>query len=214
MAKIKILLIDDHSIVRQGLMHYFATDERLDVVASISSIEDFYQLKGDVLPNVALVDLQLSGSSNGIDVTKQLKQRWPHCEVVILTSYHQDDLILAAFEAGALGYLLKDIEPDELVQAVEKAANKQAVFSPLIANKLLSLTSFNGESRFSLSDRELQILKLIAEGYNNTEIAELCFIHIKTVRSHVSNILAKLQLRDRTQLAIHAWRSGLVGQQI
>lgn len=212
--KIKILLLDDHAMVRQGLQFYFSTDERLEVVATIACVEDVKALEDSLYPDVALIDLHLADQGSGIEATRQIKSRWPSCEVVILTSYHQDDLILAAFEVGALGYLIKDIEPEALIAAVVKAVDGQAVFSPVIANKLLTLTSVATTPHLALSDRELQVLKLIAQGYNNSEIATQCFINIKTVRTHVSNILSKLQLRDRTQLAIHAWRKGLIDPRI
>jgi len=213
---ITVVSIDDHPMVREGIALFLSLQNDIDVIAQASTIDEGLALIAQHKPNVVLMDLQIDDKLAGIEGTLGVKQQSPHSEVIILTSYHNDEYIFPAFEAGALSYLLKDILPEELASAVRKASEKQAVFSPIVANKLLkyasSQKSLNAKMalKMTLSEREQQILKLIAMGNNNAEIADELFIAIKTVKSHVSNILAKLQLRDRTQAAVHAWKSGMM----
>jgi len=214
--KITVVSIDDHPMVREGIALFLSLQEDINVIAQASTIDEGLALIAQHKPDVVLMDLQIEDKLAGIEGTQFVKKHYPESEVIILTSYHNDEYIFPAFEAGALSYLLKDILPKELTGAVRKAALKQAVFSPIVANKLLkhasSQKSLNDKValKMTLSEREHQILKLIATGHNNAEIAEELFIAIKTVKTHVSNILAKLQLRDRTQAAVHAWKSGLM----
>ncbi|MCJ8318099.1 MAG: response regulator transcription factor [Colwellia sp.] len=213
---ITVISIDDHPMVREGIALFLSLQNDINVIAQASTIDEGLALIALHKPDVVLMDLQIEDTLAGIEGTQLVKKQSPESEVIILTSYHNDEYILPAFEAGALSYLLKDILPEELSSAVRKAAQKQAVFSPIVANKLLKYASsqkpLNAKValKMTLSEREHQILKLIATGNNNAEIAEALFIAIKTVKTHVSNILAKLQLRDRTQVAVHAWKSGMM----
>jgi len=152
-----------------------------------------------------------------VEATRRIKEVSPRTQVVILTSYHDDEYLLPAVRAGALSYLLKEIEPGELLAAIRKAARGEAVLHPHVASKLVQsirdTTSDNCELTTPLSERELEVLRLIAEGLPNARIAERLFISEKTVKSHVSNILSKLHLSDRTQAAVYAWRQGVVSRQ-
>lgn len=210
---IKLVIVDDHAIVRQGIASYLSTVPNISIVGQADSSDMLFEHLDAWQPDVVLMDLQLTNTHDGILATETLKKRTPACQVVILTSFHQDDYIVQSFKAGALSYILKDIAPDELASIVIKAAKGDAVLSPLVATKLLSLTSSQpADTSLDLSNREVEVLNLVALGLNNAEIAEKLFINIKTVRTHVSSILNKLQLRDRTQVAIHAWRTGMVQQ--
>jgi NarL family two-component system response regulator LiaR len=149
-----------------------------------------------------------------VEVTRQVKQASPRTQVIILTSYHQDEHIFPAIRAGALSYLLKDVGPVELAEAVRKAATGEAVLHPRVASRVvqeLHGARQDAPNAFTeLSDREMEVLRLIADGLSNAKIAEALVISEKTVKSHVSNILNKLHLADRTQAAVYAWREGVV----
>ena len=209
---IRIVTVDDHAIVREGIALYLGSYPDFEVVGQADSAESLFESIDNWQPDVVLMDLHLNGEKNGIEATKELLVTYPDIKVIILTSYHQDEYVFPAFNAGALSYLLKDAAPETLAIAIEKACQNQPVFSDMVAKKLISVANGkrNQEESFELSDREMQILKLIAQGLNNAEISEKLFIHIKTVKTHVSHILQKLRLRDRTQVAIHAWKSGIM----
>lgn len=151
---------------------------------------------------------------DGVETTRQVKKVSPRTQIIVLTSYHQDEYIFPAIRAGALSYLLKDAQPEELANAVRKAAKGEAVLHPRVAARVVQ--ELHGVRQDSpnpfteLSDRELEVLRLIADGLNNADIAEQLVISEKTVKSHVSNILSKLHLGDRTQAAVYAWREGVV----
>jgi NarL family two-component system response regulator LiaR len=151
---------------------------------------------------------------DGVEVTRRVKQASPRTQVIVLTSYHQDEHIFPAIRAGALSYLLKDVGPAELADAVRKAADGEAVLHPRVAARVVQELHGAREdipNPFTeLSDREFEVLRLIADGLNNADIAETLVISEKTVKSHVSNILNKLHLADRTQAAVYAWREGVV----
>lgn len=206
-SPIKVCSIDDHPLVRQGICQFLALYDDIIVVGEAGDQTSALRVAVQCQPDVVLLDLILHGEMQGVLLTQQLRQLLPNTAVVILTSFHDDRYVEAALAAGALTYLLKDIAPIELVEAVRKAAQGLAVLSPLVATRLL-------QSRFTpapeLTSREIAILQLVARGYSNAEIADQLFIAIKTVRTHVSHILSKLQLRDRTQAAAHAWQHGWV----
>jgi two-component system, NarL family, response regulator LiaR len=152
--------------------------------------------------------------TDGVETTRQVKRVYPRAQVIVLTSYHQDEHIFPAIRAGALSYMLKDVGPTELADGVRKAAVGEAVLHPRVAARVVQ--ELHGARRDTvnpfteLSEREMETLKLIAEGLSNSEIAERMIISEKTVKSHVSNILSKLHLADRTQAAVYAWREGVV----
>ncbi|MBE3575011.1 MAG: response regulator transcription factor [Firmicutes bacterium] len=216
---ITVVIVDDHPLVRQGVRDFLETQPDLQVVGEAASGEQAVQLAGHLVPDVVLMDLVLPGGIDGVEATRRAKQVSPRTQVVVLTSYHEDEHIFPAIRAGALSYVLKDVGPQELADVVRRAARGEAVLHPHVAARLVQeLQGAGARSQtpnpFSeLSDRELEVLRLIAEGFSNVEIAEKLVLSAKTVKGHVSNILSKLQLQDRTQAAVYAWRTGLIRRQ-
>lgn len=211
---IRVLLIDDHSVVRQGIKTYLSLQKGIDVVGEADSGEKGVALAEELTPDVVITDLIMPGSISGVEVTRRIKQISPSSKILVLTSYHEDKHIFPAIKAGALSYLLKSIDAIDLVDAVRRAVKGIVVLHPNIASRVISEMQehrFNNDNPYSLlTNRELEILKLIASGKENADIAEDLNIAIKTVRTHVSNILSKLQLDNRTQAAIYAWRENIV----
>jgi len=211
--KISVLIVDDHELVRQGIETFLNLQPDIEIVACSANAKQAIQQVVELVPDVVLMDLNLGEGMNGIEATSEIKTISPQSKVIVLTSFHSDEYIFPAIKSGALSYLLKDIEPLELADAIRKAASGQAVLAPIVAKRIVEEMQPSSKevipSHSQLSTRELEILKLIAEGFNNQEISESLHITIKTVRCHVSNILSKLHLRDRTQAAIHAWKKGL-----
>ncbi len=210
---ITILLVDDHSVVRLGLKAYFATLPDLHVVGEAGSGQEAVKLVEQHAPDVVLMDLIMPGM-DGVETTRQVKRVSPRTQVIVLTSYHDDEHIFPAIRAGALSYLLKDMDPDDLADAVRRAHAGEAVIHPRVAARLVKEISgirHEAVNPFNeLTDRELEVLRHIAGGKNNQEIAEALVISEKTVKSHITNILSKLHLADRTQAAVYAWREGIV----
>jgi NarL family two-component system response regulator LiaR len=210
---ITVLIVDDHSVVRQGVRAFIETQPDITVVAEAESGEAAIKLAAEHAPDVVLMDLVMPGL-DGVEATRLVKQASPRTQVIVLTSYHQDEHIFPAIRAGALSYLLKDVEPRELADAVRKAARGEATLHPRVASRVVQ--ELHGARRDAtnpfteLSERELDVLRLIADGLSNADIAERLIISDKTVKSHVSNILNKLHLADRTQAAVFAWREGVV----
>lgn len=213
--KITVLLVDDHAMVRQGVRAFLQTQPDISVVAEASTGEEAVREAAEHAPDVALMDLIMPGT-DGVEATRRLKDRSPRTRVIVLTSYHDDEHIFPAIRAGALSYVLKEVGPEELADAIRKAAAGEAVLHPRVAARVvreLHGASSPGETPNAyreLSDRELEVLRLIADGLANAEIAARLYVSEKTVKSHVGNILSKLHLADRTQAAVYAWRQGVV----
>jgi NarL family two-component system response regulator LiaR len=211
--KITVLLVDDHKVVRQGVHAFLQTQADIEVVGEADSGETAVTLAVEHAPDVVLMDLVMPGM-DGVTATRQVKAQSPRTQIIMLTSYHQDEHIFPAIRAGALSYLLKDIEPAALADAVRQAAQGEAVLHPRVAARVVQELRGSREESVNvfteLSDREMEVLRLIADGANNSSIAEQLVISEKTVKSHVSNILSKLHLADRTQAAVLAWREGVV----
>lgn len=211
--KISILIVDDHEVVRQGLKAYLDAQPDFFVVGEASSGEDAEKLAGDLLPDVVLMDLVMSGIG-GVVATRKIKDVTPRTQIVVLTSYHQDEFIFPALQAGAISYVLKDVKMDDLVDAIRKAAQGEAVLHPRVAERVIHEITGAKRAVFNpfteLTNREMEILRLIARGLSNSEIAEELIISENTVKGHVSNILSKLHLADRTQAAVYAWEQGLI----
>ena len=211
--QITVLLVDDHAMVRQGVRAFLETQGDITVVAEAASGEEAVRLASEHAPDVALMDLIMPGM-DGVEATRRLTARSPRTNVVVLTSYHDDEHVFPAIRAGALSYVLKEVGPDELADTIRKAATGEAVLHPRVAARVVR--ELHGARRdepnafHDLSDRELEVLKLIAEGLSNAEISDRLFISEKTTKNHVSNILGKLHLADRTQAAVYAWRQGVV----
>jgi NarL family two-component system response regulator LiaR len=213
MDRVSVLVVDDQPVVRQGVRAFLATQPDLAVVGAAGSGEEALRLVAEHAPDVVLVDLVMPGM-DGVETTRRLRQLSPRTQVLVLTSYDQDEHIFPAIRAGALSYLLKEIGPEELADAIRRAARGEAVLHPRVAARVvqeLHGTRKDQPNPFvDLSERELEVLRLIAGGLTNEEIAERLVISEKTVKSHVSNILAKLHVADRTQAAVFAWREGVV----
>jgi NarL family two-component system response regulator LiaR len=213
--KISLLLTDDHAIVRQGIRVFLELQPDLVVVGEADSGEAAVRMAAELAPDVVLMDLVMPGM-DGVEATRQVKQVSPHSQIIVLTSYHEDEYIFPALRAGALSYVLKDVGPDELADTVRKAARGESVLHPRVASRVVQ--ELRGAKRDTpnlfteLSDRELEVLRLIADGLSNAEIADRLVISEKTVKGHVSNILSKLHMLDRTQAAVFAWQQGLVGR--
>ncbi|MBA2679703.1 MAG: response regulator transcription factor [Ktedonobacteraceae bacterium] len=215
MDKISILITDDHTLVRHGIEDFLALEPDLVVVGEADSGEKAVRMAAELAPDVILMDLVMPGIG-GVEATRQVKQVSQHSQIIILTSYHEDEYIFPALRAGALSYVLKDIGPDELADTIRKAARGESVLHPRVASRVVQ--ELRGAKRdipnlfTELSDRELEVLRLIAAGRSNADIATALVISEKTVKGHVSNILSKLHMMDRTQAAIFAWQQGLVAR--
>ena len=210
---ITVLIVDDHAVVRRGIRALLEAEGDCVVVGEASSGGEAVLLAADLVPDVVLMDLVMP-AMDGVEATRLLKQRSPHSQVIVLTSYHEDEHIFPAIRAGALSYLLKGVGLDELTEAIRKAARGEATLHPHVAARLVQeLKGASQETSMlyqTLSQREREVLRLIAEGLSNAQIAERLVIAERTVKSHINNILSKLHLADRTQVAIFAWRSGIM----
>lgn len=209
---ITIMLVDDHQVVRMGLVAYFETLSDINVVAEAGSGKEALTLVQQHVPDVVLMDLNMP-EMDGVEATRKLRQISPGTQVIVLTSHHDDGHIFPAIRAGALSYLLKNIDPDELADAIRKAHLGEAVLNPRIAARVVQeVQGVRDEINpfTELTDREMEILRLIADGLNNRTIAAELVISEKTVKRHITNIFSKLHLSDRTAAAVYAWRSGIV----
>src|SRR5215471_5122427 len=207
---IRVLIVDDHAVVRQGLRFLLERQPDISVVGECGDGEQAVALAADLIPEVILLDL-LMPQMDGITAVREIKRLTPATQIIILTSYHDDDLIFSAIKAGALSYLLKDSSPRELIAAVRAAAQGESRLHPTVATRVLREMHAQEQSPFSeLTPRELEVLSQIARGRTNYEIAATLVISEGTVKMHVSNILSKLHLADRTQAAIYALQKRLV----
>jgi len=196
-----------------GLRGYLETLPEFTVVAEAASGEDALTLAAEHIPDVVLMDLIMPGM-DGVETTRRVKKINPRTQVVVLTSYHEDIHIFPALKAGAVAYILKDMKMDKLADAIQRAVRGETSLHPLVAERVLC--NLRGESTGSdaflteLTDHEMDVLKLIANGLSNSQIAEKLVISENTVKGHVSNILSKLHLLDRTRAAVYAWQKGIV----
>lgn len=211
---IKVLLVDDHKIVRQGVRAFLHTLADIQVIAEADSGAGAVTAVEVHQPDVVLMDLEMPGDLDGIAATRQIRKRRPETQVIVVTSHHQDEYIFPAVRAGAISYLLKDVEPDELASAIRKAAHGEAVLDSRVASRIVrelqGLREEDVNPFTGLSEREFDVLRLIAAGKSNAEIAETLVISESTVKTHIGNILKKLHLDDRTQAAVYAWQEGIV----
>ncbi len=212
MAKsIRILIADDHAIVRKGIRALLATEADIEVVGEAADGKEAVEKAERLHPDVILMDLVMPGM-DGIEATRRITTRQPETRILVLTSFAEDEKVFPALKAGALGYLLKDAGPEELVRAIRQVYCGESSLHPAIARKVLQELSRPPErppTPEPLTERELEVLRLIAKGKSNREIAEELVISEATVRTHVSNILGKLQLASRTQAALYALREGI-----
>jgi NarL family two-component system response regulator LiaR len=212
METISVMLIDDHRVVRQGLRDFLELQGDIEIVGEAGSGEEGVQLARELLPDVVLMDLVMPGI-DGVETTRRVKQVSPSSRVIVLTSFADDDKVFPAIKAGAISYLLKDVSPEELAHAIRAAQRNEAVLHPEVATKLMQEFSAprpNEAPVDQLTPREMDVLRLVAKGMSNKEIADNLVISEKTTKTHISNILSKLHLADRTQVAIYALRQRLV----
>lgn len=205
---IRILITDDHSVVRQGLRMFLGLDPDFEIIGEAADGAEAVQLVGDLQPDVVLMDLLMPGM-DGITATGIIRKQYPDVEVIALTSVLEDASVVGAVRAGAIGYLLKNTEADDLRVAIKAAAGGQVQLSPQAAARLMREVRAP-ESPQALTDRETDVLRLLAQGLANKEIAVSLSIGEKTVKTHVSNVLAKLGVPSRTQAALYAVQIGLV----
>jgi len=207
---IQVLLVDDHAVVRRGSSASLATYPEITAVGEASSGAEGIALAARLLPDVVLMDLLMSGM-DGIEATRRIRAAVPSAQVIVLTSYSEDERIFPAIKAGALSYLLKDVSPEDLVRAIKAARRGDATLHPSVAARLMrELTSAHTSRLDELTEREREVLACIAHGMSNADIAARLIIGERTVKTHVSNILSKLHLQDRTQAALLALRERLV----
>jgi NarL family two-component system response regulator LiaR len=210
---ITILIVDDHEVVRKGVRSYLETLPDFRVVGETGSGEEGIELVSELIPDIVLLDLIMPGM-DGVETTRQIKKISPRTQVVVLTSYHEDVHIFPALKAGAISYILKDMKMEKLVEALHRAVQGEVTLHPRVAARVLQ--NIRGEYTeeqplfTDLTERELDVLKLIANGMTNSQIAGKLVISENTVKGHVSNILSKLHVADRTQVAVYAWQRGLV----
>jgi NarL family two-component system response regulator LiaR len=208
---VKVLLVDDHEMVRIGLAAVLGTEEGIEVVGEASSGIEGLRLAQEYRPDVVLMDLVMDGM-DGIETTRRLLEVHPDCKVIVLTSYIDDEKLYPVIEAGAFSYLLKTSRASEIASAIRAAANGQPVLESRVASKMMNRfrqPKAAAAPHDELTEREMEVLKLIAKGKSNQEAADELYIGIKTVKYHVTNILAKLGVEDRTQAAIYAVKNGL-----
>ncbi|MFN2270106.1 MAG: response regulator [Anaerolineae bacterium] len=212
--KIKVLIVDDHQVVRQGLRTFLELHDDVIVVGEAGDGATAVEMVRQFEPDVVLMDLVMP-QLDGIVAMRQIKSSGVHTKVIALTSFAEDDKVFPAIQAGASSYLLKDVSPDDLVEAIRAVHRGEARLHPDIVRKLMEQVAHQASpSREAptddLTEREREVICLVAQGHSNSEIAQTLFISDKTVKTHISNILGKLNLQDRTQLAIYAIKHGLV----
>lgn len=210
MARIRVAVVDDHEMVRKGIISYLETEPGIEIVGEANSGNKAVTLVKKTKPDVVLMDL-LMENGTGIDETREILRFYPECKIIIITSFYDDEQVFPAIEAGAFSYMLKTATASEVIKAIEKASRGETVIEPKVANKMMRrLRPQERKPHDELTERELDVLKCIGEGMTNQQISEELFIGVKTVKTHVSNILGKLALSDRTQAAVYANRNGLI----
>lgn len=209
--KIRILIADDHAIVREGLRALLATEPDLELVAEATDGIQAVTKARALKPDVILLDLMMP-RMDGVEAIAGIKKDWGEARIIVLTSFSDDEKVFSAIRSGALGYLLKDSSPQDLLNAIHTVANGEGFLSPSIASKVMREINQPPKlppTKDPLTERENEILQLVAQGLTNDQIAEKLVVSERTVRTHVSNILAKLQLANRTQAALYALKEGL-----
>jgi NarL family two-component system response regulator LiaR len=209
--KIRILIADDHAIVREGLRALLATGPDLELVAEATDGIQAVTKTRALKPDVILLDLMMP-RMDGVEAITEIKKEWQEARIIVLTSFSDDEKVFSAIRSGALGYLLKDSSPQDLLHAIHTVANGEGFLSPTIASKVMREINQPPKlppTKDPLTERENEILQLVAQGLTNDQIAEKLVVSERTVRTHVSNILAKLQLANRTQAALYALKEGL-----
>ena len=210
---IRVLIADDHPLFREGMRGRLDRVADIEVVGEAASGDEVIELAHRLEPRVILMDIKMPGL-NGIEATREIQQSTPHIGVLVLTMFEDDDSVFAAMRAGAKGYLLKDSGGEEVVNAIRAVASGEAVFGPGVAERIIGFFSVPRPAAPQrafpeLTEREEEVLSLVAQGKSNQEISRRLFVSLKTVRNHVSNILLKLQVADRAQAVIRARDAGM-----
>ncbi len=205
---IRIALIDDHHVVRRGLRSYLESFSEIAVIGEASSGEEALAQMENWLPDVAVIDLLMPGGIDGIETTRRIREMTPHTQVVVLTAQTDEARVVAALRAGAIGYLRKDTQPELLLNAVYAAAKGQSVLDPSVAGTVLQELRTGGKD--DLTARETEVLRLLASGRSNHEIADILVVSDETIKTHVGNILTKLHLAHRAQAMIYALKRGVI----
>ncbi len=213
MEPIRVLIADDHPFYREGVRTMLSVASEIDIVGEAARGDEAIAQAVALQPDVILMDLKMPGI-NGIEATRRILHSSPHIGVLVLTMFDADESVFAAMRAGARGYLLKDVDQEEVVRAIKAVSRGEAIFSPAIARRLIhyfaALRPVAADLAFpELTDREREILQMIAQGHSNAEIAERLLLRPKTVQNHVSNIFSKLQVADRAQAIVRAREAGL-----
>jgi len=208
---IRLLLIDDHQMVRLGLASYFSIQDDMEVVGEAENGQEGLSLALSEKPDIILMDLVME-IMDGIEATQKILDQWPEAKIIILTSFIDDEKVYPAMEAGASGYILKTSSASEIAEAIRSTYRGSSVFEPEVTQKMMEKDQKDDNLILhdDLTGREKEVLQLIAKGYSNQEIADDLFITLKTVKTHVSNILSKLEVSDRTQAAIYAFKHDIV----
>ncbi|MBN1936648.1 MAG: response regulator transcription factor [Anaerolineae bacterium] len=217
---ITVFIVDDHDVVRKGLRFYLSAYSEISIVGEAGDAQSAIRGVQEQVPDVILMDLvlplapgALPVDEGGVQATRRIREVSPHSRVVVLTSFTQDELIFAAIKAGALSYLLKDADAETVLRAIRSASRGEAILHPFIAQRLMAEVTAPAKHKDPISEltaREVEVLQLIAQGMSNAEIAAELVVTERTIKAHVSNLLGKLHLTDRTQAAIYAWREGVV----
>ncbi|QTL99402.1 response regulator [Iocasia frigidifontis] len=208
---IKIYLVDDHPFVLQGLKTFLSTNEEIDIIGEASNGKDALADIKEKNPEIAIVDLHLPDMT-GVELTKKILMVNPSVQIIILSSFCEDDEIIAAIDAGALSYLMKDSQPQKLTEAIFAAKKREPILHPRIAKKLMKRVTKKKAVIEPLTSREKDVLLQLSKGKSNKAIGKALFISDKTVKTHISNILRKLDVKDRTQAAIKAIEENLIGR--
>ena len=206
---IRVMLVDDHMMVRRGLATILQVFDDLELVGEAADGAAAIQLCASLLPDVILMDLVMP-DIDGVMVTQAIRQRFPTVQILALTSFKEDELVQSALEAGAIGYLLKDVTAEELAQAIRAAHAGRSTLSPAALKVMIHAATKSPDPEPDLTEREQAVLVLMAKGLNNTEIAEKLFVSPSTIKSHVSHILAKLDVSSRTEAVAVAMRLNLI----
>ncbi len=208
---IKVVFVDDHEMVRIGVSSYLSAQPDIEVIGEADNGKTGVEMALELRPDIILMDLVMK-EMDGIEATRQIIEKWSEAKIIIVTSFLDDEKVYPALEAGATSYMLKTSKASEIANAVRVTYSGQPVLEPEVTGKMMMKMrqKNNVEPHEELTEREMEVLKLIAEGKTNQEIADELFIALKTVKTHVSNILSKLQVQDRTQAVIYAFRHSIV----
>ncbi len=208
-APIRVLIVDDHGVVREGLRAYLELEPDIQVIGEARDGQEAVRRASELQPDVVLMDLVMP-NMGGVDATTRIKEQQPHVHVIVLTSFLEDDQVVPAIKAGATSYLLKDVAASDLARAIRAARAGQAQLHPEVARRLMQQVTAprKPDAGAQLTEREREVLRLLADGRSNKEIARALVVSERTVKGHVSNILGKLGLQDRTQAALYAVRHG------